>query len=261
MVFTLGTWNILATAYIRPVWYPDTPREILDPKWRIPALVQRARSLNVDILCLQEVELTTFEALREGLAAHAYGCELAMKDGRPDGCATFYRREMFSTAAHTRLPYADGLDGGAASGHIALKSLLVAGERRLAILNTHLKWDAPGTMPDGQWGYRQVLQAIDDLNADVDLTPAQVLCGDLNVSPGSDVTRALRAAGFDYAHRPLSEIYTCNSNREAKLIDHIFFRGLDSDPIRLPVIDSRTPLPSLAEPSDHLPLVTRFAWR
>jgi mRNA deadenylase 3'-5' endonuclease subunit Ccr4 len=261
MVFTLGSWNILATAYIRAAWYPNTPSEVLAPGWRVPAVVQHALTLNADILCLQEVEPAAFEALHEGMAARGYDGELAMKDGRPDGCATFYRRELFSMVESRRLVYADGLDGGPASGHIALKSVLTAGGKRLAVLNTHLKWDPPGTTHDHQWGYRQVRQAIEALDADVEVTPAQVLCGDLNVSSETDVIRALRAAGFDYAHRLLPGIYTCNSDRQAKLIDHLFFRGpLDPDPIRPPVIDSRTPLPSLDWPSDHLPLLARFNW-
>ena len=64
MPFTFATWNILATAYIRPAWYPRTPRNILDPLWRVPALVRYAQEMGMDILCLQEVEVEVFDALR-----------------------------------------------------------------------------------------------------------------------------------------------------------------------------------------------------
>ena len=72
MAFIVATWNILATAYIRREFYPKTPRHVLDPAWRVPALVCRAAALAVDILCLQEVEALAFAALQEGLAGAGY---------------------------------------------------------------------------------------------------------------------------------------------------------------------------------------------
>src|SRR6266540_1538606 len=97
MPFTLATWNILATAYIRPAWYPRTPRQVLDPAWRVPALVRHARELGTDILCLQEVERDVFAALQAGLAGLGYSATHAMKGGnRPDGCAVFFRSDCFT---------------------------------------------------------------------------------------------------------------------------------------------------------------------
>jgi len=51
---------------------------------------------------------------------------------------------------------------------------------------------------------------------------AQIACGDLNVTPDSDVVAALRAAGFTEAHK---DVHSCNSNGVAKLIDYVFSRG------------------------------------
>jgi len=42
--FRLATWNILATSYIRPKFYPNSPPGVLDPEWRIPAIVQSLRT-------------------------------------------------------------------------------------------------------------------------------------------------------------------------------------------------------------------------
>ena len=83
--FSLCTWNILATSYIRPEYYPNTPPAILDPGWRLPALVRRARELQADILCLQEVEAASFATLRSGLEPQGYAGRLAMKGGRKSG--------------------------------------------------------------------------------------------------------------------------------------------------------------------------------
>src|SRR5438874_2591158 len=119
MSFTLATWNILATSYIRPEFYPNTPRHILDTAWRRPALVRHAVALGVDILCLQEVERDVFAALQTGLAGSGYAGTHALKGrNRPDGCASFFRNDCFTLVSSQRMAFADG-DGRAASGHIA----------------------------------------------------------------------------------------------------------------------------------------------
>jgi mRNA deadenylase 3'-5' endonuclease subunit Ccr4 len=255
--FTLGTWNILATGYIRAAFYPDTPREFLDPHWRIPAIAQRLRELSLDIVCLQEVERAAYAAINEALQPLGYSSSLEMKAGRkPDGCATFVRAGC-AVVSERRLEYADAFVSGPNSGHIAQLLTLEIDGARIALVNTHLKWDAPDTPRERQWGYRQIGQVLQTLNAEP--APITIICGDFNATPDSGVVAVLRESGFDYAHRGLSSVYTCNSNREAKLIDYIFSRG----PIRaeaLPVrtIGDRTPLPSPEEPSDHLPLIARF---
>lgn len=259
MHFTFATWNILATAYIRREWYPRASRQVLDPAWRVPALVRHAKELAVDILCLQEVEANVFAALQDGLGEAGYTGTHALKgQSRPDGCATFFRAGLFTLVASHRLAYADG-DGGAGSGHIAQLLTLEQQGHRLAIANTHLKWDPPGTPRERQCGYRQALQAIEALRLEAGSSTARILCGDLNAEPESDVVEALLAAGFDYAHRDCPGVRTCNSNGEPKLIDHVFYGGsLRARPVYPAAIDGQTSLPAFEQPSDHLPLVVEF---
>ena len=64
MTFTAVSYNVLAAAYIQRAWYRRTPALVLDPTWRVPALVQYISLLNADLICLQEVEPVTFVALR-----------------------------------------------------------------------------------------------------------------------------------------------------------------------------------------------------
>jgi endonuclease/exonuclease/phosphatase family metal-dependent hydrolase len=258
--FSVATWNILATGYIRREFYPMTPRELLDPAWRVPALVRHAAALEVDILCLQEVEAPAFTALRDGLAAAGYtGMRAAKGRNRPDGCATFFRAAHFSLIEERRIAYADG-SGEPDSGHIA--QLLILGQegRRLAVLNTHLKWDSPGTPRERQWAYRQIQLAIEALRQAGPLD-AQIVCGDFNVTPDSDAVEALRAAGMDYAHRDLPGIATCNSNRNARLIDFLFHTpSLRAHAFPPPTVNADTVLPSSDQPSDHVPLAAQFDW-
>jgi len=255
--FQIATWNILATAYIRPKFYPGSPPEALDPHRRIPALVQRAGELGVDILCLQEVERAAFAALTSGLAPLGYMGTFALKaGGKPDGCATFFRTSCCSLVNERRLVYADGADGSPDSGHIAQVVELKVNGVPVALVNTHFKWDAPGTPRELQLGLRQAKLAIASAQG---LANIQIICGDFTATPESSLVELLRDAGFDYSHRHCSNVFTCNSNKQAKLIDYIFFRGpVAVEPGPLAPIDGHTILPSLQEPSDHLPLTARF---
>lgn len=260
--FTVTTWNVLATAYIQAAFYPSTPPEVLEPSWRVPALVRRARELQADILCLQEVEPAVFAAIEAELSESHYKGVFAGKDGkRSDSCAVFYRMTTCELHSEQRLVYADDGEGLPPSGHIAQVLTLDARGRHLAVLNTHLKWDPPGTPIARQYGYRQANQAIKILQ-ETD-AEAEIVCGDLNVTPESEVIRLLRRAGFRYSHGADGDpAFTCNSNGEPKLIDYLCWRGaLRAEPVPVPAITGRTALPSVDHPSDHLPLQARFSWQ
>ena len=215
----------------------------------------------MDILCLQEVEVDVFDALNAGLARLGYAGMHAMKgEKRPDGCATFFRSDRFTLVADRRIAYSDG-DGGADSGSILQLLLLGYEGKRLEIANTHLKWDPPETPRERMVGYRQIVQVIEALRPEPNLPDGQILCGDLNVAPESDVIEALLADGFDYAHRNCPGALTCNSNKQPKLIDHLFYRGaLRARPIPPVKVEAETPLPSQDQPSDHVPLAAEFDW-
>jgi mRNA deadenylase 3'-5' endonuclease subunit Ccr4 len=256
--FVVASWNILATAYIRREWYPRTPRRFLDPSWRLPAVAKHALALDADILCLQEVEASAYDAIDRVLAPAGYAGSHAPKgNGRPDGCAIFFRRGRFNLEHTSRLAYSDGA-GGPDSGHILQLLILEQDGRRLALGNTHLKWDPPGAEASSRWGYRQAklaVAALDEAAGSAD----RILCGDLNVTPESDVAALLTEAGFDYAHRGLQDVRTCNSNGQARLIDYLFFRGsLLATPLPTDIVEDMTPLPSSGQPSDHVPLAARF---
>jgi endonuclease/exonuclease/phosphatase family metal-dependent hydrolase len=112
-----------------------------------------------------------------------------------------------------------------------------------------------------QWAYRQATQLLEELSAVAPQCPARILCGDLNVTPDSQVVRALERAGLEEAYAGQRPANTCNSNRKEKTIDYLFHtRALEARPVALPVIDDQTPLPSDQEPSDHLPVMASFDW-
>src|SRR5688572_6528119 len=88
--FTVATYNVLATAYIKPEWYPGVSDHLLRAETRVPALVRHVEALGADVLCLQEVEPDVFAALGDRLGPLGYAGYYQQKGrNRPDGCATF----------------------------------------------------------------------------------------------------------------------------------------------------------------------------
>jgi len=249
MSFTVATYNVLATGYIRRKFYPRTPAELLAPAWRLPALARHVAALDADVVCLQEVDAEIFTAIETALVPRGYVGHNAPRQGRkPDGCAAFVRPPVVVHSAR-RLAFADG------SGHIAqMLDLTVAG-RRLGIANTHLKWSASDVPLEAQPPMRQAVELLAMLDRDRD---GWILCGDFNMTPETAVIDAVRRAGFGAAHQMG---YTCNPNGRAKTIDYLFHSaGLSARPRPLPAIDDATPLPSPEQPSDHLALVAAFDW-
>jgi mRNA deadenylase 3'-5' endonuclease subunit Ccr4 len=263
MEFTVATYNVLATAYIKPEWYPLTPKALLDPLHRIPVLVEHLVQLRADIFCLQEVEEGTYTAIAQRLSPLGYSGTWARKGGnKPDGCATFFCTQAFEPVRVARVEYQDADTGQSPSGHIAQLLVLKTGPRFLGVANTHLKWDPPHVPQEQQYGYRQMRQLLQERSGQVPECSGWVLCGDLNVTADSAVVALLRASGFAFSHAGCAPAATCNSNRRAKMIDFVFHdRALRAEPVALPVVDDHTPLPGPAQPSDHVAVLARLAWR
>lgn len=263
MSFSVCSYNVLADAYIDPRWYPTTPAEALSPRQRLPALLRHIASFNADVLCLQEVDPALFDSLQSRLGLLGYQGEYARKGGgKPDGCATFIRTATFDVRLVHPLRYQDGGAGRPDSGHLALILILECDDRTLGVANTHLKWDAPATPLEQQWGSRQIGQLLSECKHISPYRHGWIIGGDLNMTVDSDVVRALLEAGLLDAYQNLDHAFTCNSNRKAKRIDYLFHTpDLSAAPKDLPAIDADTPLPSADHPSDHLAIAARFDWK
>ena len=261
MSFSVASYNVLANAYVQSGYgfYRDTPKMVLDPLWRVPAVVHQVIGIGTDVLCLQEVELEMLAALETRLSSLGYETQYARKlASQPDGCATFYRQPMFELIATRVLEYADGAQSQANSGHIALIVLLRTAGRVIGIANTHLTWDPPGTPASEKAGNRQILQLLNECQTMA--CDGWLICGDLNATPDSEIVAALERAGFHYAHAGLERTYTCKVNAEIKMIDYLFYSPeFRAEPQNVVHISDRTILPSAAQPSDHLPIIARFS--
>lgn len=262
MSFSVASYNVLADAYLNLNWYPDTPATDLEPRQRRPALLRRVAELGANVLCFQEVESDLFAALQEHLRPLDYEGRFAQKGaGKPDGCATFVKTTTFTVHSVRVFHYADGKGAQPDSGHVALLHVLKYDGRFLGIANTHVKWDRPGTPEAVQWGYRQIAQLLRERDITTNGCATWIICGDLNATANSALVRLLFQAGFMDAYRGYEHMNTCNPNRQAKRIDYLFHTaGLRARPIALPTIDGQTVLPSVQEPSDHLPVMAWFDW-
>jgi mRNA deadenylase 3'-5' endonuclease subunit Ccr4 len=263
MTFRVATYNVLATAYLSRGDY-RTPPALLRPEWRVPALTAHIESLGADLLCLQEVEAGVFAEFDKRLSAAGYeGLYERKAGGRPDGCATFFRKSRFVRRQVRRIEYHDreaGLERH--SGSIAsLVSLEVDG-RLLGVANTHLRWQRPGVPRDQQVGLRQVAELLSECQHVQPAVDGWVICGDFNWAEGSDVFREMTSAGYAAAHAGRPGVWSNVSNGKAKLIDFIFHTAaLVAQPLDPPPVSDESILPSQDQPSDHLALEADLAWR
>lgn len=257
--FRVASYNILATSYVRPQWYTHVASAALSWNTRKFALAEKIESQSADIICLQEVEAEAYLFLQRHLAAIGYlGLYAQKTQGKPDGCATFFKVGELEVLSNAVLYYNDGLGETLRSGHLALLTIFGCPAGVIGVANTHLKWDSAGKSPEAHIGYRQVRELLENCFNCKPGVLAWVVCGDLNAQSGSPVVNALIHNGFEDAYQGYGQP-TCNSNRKTKRIDYLFHTPiLQATPDTLIKIDNLTSLPSAEEPSDHLAIGATF---
>jgi mRNA deadenylase 3'-5' endonuclease subunit Ccr4 len=264
--FAIVTYNVLAAAYVKAERYPLVAAELLEPRRRRAALVDRVVALDADVLCAQEVEPDLFAELARRFAPlGVHGTYAQKRGGKPDGCATFVRRDLFAEWLPSTLAYADGSGAERDSGHVALVVALTHDGRRVAIANTHVKWDPPDCALEDRWGQRQLTQLLSRRetlapNA-TNASTEWIVCGDFNILPDSTVLCSLRDAGFADAHAATggARAHTCVTEGRAQTVDYVWCTtGLRASPLDLPGAPADAPLPSANEPSDHVPIGARI---
>jgi len=244
------SWNVLADAYVRARFYPQTPAPLLRRGARSSAIIARIARANADVICLQEVEPTFLARLVTMLGAR-YQVRFAPKRDKPDGIALAIRREVDAGEAST-IVFADGR-GRPASGHVALIGRARLGERVVTIATTHLRWDPPGTPEEERWAIAEIDELIATRPRD-----AWIVSGDLNVEPDDVAFKRLLGAGLVDAYADAAAP-TANPNARAKRIDYLLHTtDLRATAEPLPVIENTTTMPSASAPSDHLAIAASF---
>lgn len=255
--FSVATYNVLASAYVRPDRYRNCPPAALEPGPRRQLLLDRIAALDVDLLCLQEVEPDAHETIAARLG-QAYDGVYAKRRARPDGSSLFARRSCLTLEHHEVLHYrahAQGDDQLALLGHLRL------GDRRLLVASTHLQWCSDNTPPEQHIGRSQMIELLDRMaNDGKDAT--WILAGDLNATSQSSVIEPALTRGLVLGARTQRPWDTCNANGRPRKLDYLLVPAgkLDARPGSLPALRRDTALPSLTEPSDHLPLRIDFGF-
>ncbi|MBS0622123.1 MAG: endonuclease/exonuclease/phosphatase family protein [Verrucomicrobia bacterium] len=241
------SYNVLAEIYVNPGWYPHVKPEFLEPKKRRERMIHFLRHLEADVICLQEVERSLFEELQ------LPGIWSKKRRSKEDGCATI----SFLPVIHGETLYYKDQHKGQPSGHLAQLSLIEFEGQKIALSNTHIKWDQPGTPSQKQVGRQQIKELLA-------VTKAQkaegfVLCGDFNITPSHPMIELIKHEGFTIASALQP---TCNVNQIPQTLDYIFVsKQLVAETEPLPFIEPTTPLPNEEQPSDHLPVNATLRWR
>ncbi|MBS2034676.1 endonuclease/exonuclease/phosphatase family protein [bacterium] len=225
----LVSYNVLANAYVNPNYYQGCLPEALEPASRRRRLLERIRTLNADILCLQEAEPDLIKEL--GLPGRFF-----KKSGdRPDGCAIL----THLPGNWDELHYSDG------SGHGVLMLQLP----NLMVATTHLKWDPPQARPG--LGLKQISEALERLR------PPALICGDFNCERSDPIVLKCLESGLTDAFEQVGPNHSFIKDGQPRRIDFVLY----SRELQVKALPMPTPsafLPNHQEPSDHLPLVVEL---
>lgn len=243
------SWNVLADAYVRDrtgkVRFGSSDASLLVPGARVDPVLQQATSYEADIVLMQEGDEPLAHAARSRLERVGWTVVWAPKPNREDGCLTLLRRGWNVEDSEVLLFTA----GDPKWGHLAsVVKIRDESGRRATIVNSHLRWGAPGTPPSEHLGVQNATQIVEHLDSEMPV----ILGADLYDRPGGPTRAVLEAAGFDllFSDRPTA---FPNDNAPA-CIDTIAVRGVDATPVETG-IEAVRPLPRPTCPSDHLPLV------
>jgi endonuclease/exonuclease/phosphatase family metal-dependent hydrolase len=257
ITFSATTYNVLAQRHIYRERYPDSPAAALDAAPRRDRLLRRIDDEHADLLCLQEVEPDLHEVMSARLAA-THHAAYAPRTGRGEGVALYAARNRFDWLGDEVKRFAAHAPG---SDDLALIARLALGDRRVHIAVTHLAWQPESTPAADHVGRRQMLELLAYRDAAPDAV--WLLAGDFNATSQSCVLEAAYAGGMAESCHTQRPWDTCAINGHPRKIDYLLFSAghLEPRPGTLPPLGRDTVMPSLEEPSDHLPLRVEFVLR
>lgn len=249
--FSVATYNLLANAYVKPERYRLSPPEALEPSRRRARLLDRIAALEADVFCLQEVERETHDAIAARLG-EGYVNVFGPRHGRPDGASLFAQKTVATWHGSEVLHYRAHASG---DDQVAVIVRLVIGGRPITIVSTHLQWCSEATRPEDHIGRAQLQELLDRRD-----DSTWIIGGDFNAISQSCVVVDALARGMALGAATQRPWDTCNANGRPRKLDYLLFTlgRLVPQPGTLPKLQRDTPMPSLTEPSDHLPLRIDF---
>lgn len=223
MIFTIGTFNILAQTYIRHEQFPLTPRHLLKWKRRRQDVVAKLENL-ADILCLQEVD--RYEEFYHGQMKKR-GWHIAWKRRtgdrkiKHDGCAVMWRdqwtliRKMdieLNDVGNMENIMSDLEDKHENErwwerDNVGLCVLLECDSgRRIIVCTAHLFWNekyADLKVIQAWYLRRRILEFAESVQQHSRKLLPIILAGDFNSLPLSPVLQLLESGEFNGEHQSL----------------------------------------------------------
>jgi len=228
----VATLNCLATAYTNPSQLSWLPPELLSWDKRKISILAALRTLDCDILCLQECDHYN-DGFKEDLEDLGLSTLLAIRPSRLDGCVIAFKASKLevvntSTVDFNVLVDLHGGDHKFKKDNIAQLCLFqsLQGTRPfLLVANTHLYWN-PLKAEVKLMQAAMLTRKCEELVAGKQITPTCLVCGDLNSLPGSDVVRYLEAGEVE-ALSPPCDRFLCDSDLN-RLCRWLRILGLDA---------------------------------
>ena len=245
-------------------------------RWRLLDVLLQGGAAPYDVICVEEIDRYRgfFAPI---LRLFGYDGLFVPKPRAPgvrmgwysDGCALFFRTEMFELLSQESIEYQVGNQVFLTAGLKHLDS-----EKILLFAVTHLK--AQSNEVNEQIRARQIDELVAHLDEKASLLKADavVLCGDFNADPGgvgnhSAIQRLLRYGKRDFISAygidpPSKELYTTwkirGMNTMKRIIDYIFSSGAAHciEILDVPQDIEVAKLPGLRYPSDHIAIGARF---
>ncbi|XP_058170308.1 protein angel [Anopheles ziemanni] len=208
--FTLMSYNILAQDLLdgHAFLYANNNPHALPWPQRYERLIAEINAVHPDILCVQELQQDHVDMFWTGLASFDYALLYKKRTGgeKTDGCAVFYRRNLFDLVTHHEVEYFQpnvnklNRENVAIIAKLALKS---NPRTNLVVSTTHLLYNP--RRQDVRLAQIQVLLAELDRFAYSGKLPngipqyhPVILCGDFNLQPHSAPYRLLTEGYLRY---------------------------------------------------------------
>ncbi|XP_014667827.1 PREDICTED: protein angel homolog 2-like [Priapulus caudatus] len=207
MEFMIMSYNVLAQRLLEDhlELYRHCHTDFLQWDYRRANLAAEIRTVQPDILCMQEVQSDHYVSFwMPMLEKLGYSGAYKQRTGdKCDGCATFYRTDVFQLEARRDVEYlrvgATLLDRDNVALVVVLRPRAASvATRRLCVANTHLLYNP--RRGDVKLAQLSVLLAeVDRLAAAArGRRCAVVLCGDFNMQPFCDLYRFLCGGRLRY---------------------------------------------------------------
>lgn len=249
--FTVMSYNILSPRYLKCANYQKLPKEVIDTGVRIRRIANLIMDTDADIVSLQEVEEETLKIISEILGEYYFITNSKPTERDKDFLAILYKKNKFSIEELRVVNYPTG-----AKNYLANKLKVQENNKVFWVINTKTKWDKEHLPVEEHLGFQQINYLSNEITTKYDA--GVIVCGDLNVVPDSKYLKPLLQYLDDSYSK--EDYPTVKINSSPKRIDYILHsREIISTVCPVFKIDSRTDLPSIDYPSDHIPLFSKIS--